>query len=143
VTSPAPRPAFRSPRLIAALALLGAGTTLALLWSRDPSASSGLFPPCLWHELTGTACPGCGITRAIHHLLHGRFATAADYNAVGLLVLLATTAILVRPLGIALVENRWQFPAFTRRFAWGLLLAGLLWGLVRNIPCEPFTYLAP
>lgn len=97
----------------------------------------------MWRMATGTACPGCGITRALHHLLHGRIATAFSFNAVGLVVLLATAAVLARPLWIALRENRWEFPRFTRRFAWSLLGVGLLWALVRNMPWEPFTRLAP
>jgi hypothetical protein len=97
----------------------------------------------MWHAATGTACPGCGITRALHHLLHGRVAVAFGFNAVGLVVLLATAAVLARPLWIALRDNRWDFPTFTRRFAWSLLGIGLLWALVRNLPWEPFTRLAP
>jgi hypothetical protein len=98
----------------------------------------------MWHMATGTACPGCGITRALHHLLHGRLATALGDNAVGLVVLLATAAVLSRTLWIALRENRWSLPAFTtRRFAWGLLGVGLLWALLRNLPWHPFTALAP
>ncbi len=97
----------------------------------------------MWHQATGTACPGCGTTRAIHHLLHGRFATAFALNAVGLLILIATAAIFARPLWKALRHDRWEPPAFTRRFAWGLLMVGLLWALVRNLPWQPFTHLAP
>jgi hypothetical protein len=129
--------------LIAALALIAALSGATLLFFRDPAASPGLFPPCLWHATTGTACPGCGITRALHHFFHGRIATALSFNAVGLIVLLATAILLTRPLWTALRENRWAFPNFTRRFAWSLLGIGLLWALVRNLPWEPFTALAP
>lgn len=132
-----------SPRLLATLALLLGAFAVALLFFRDPATSPSLFPPCMWRMATGTACPGCGITRALHHLLHGRIATAFSFNAVGLVVLLATAAVLARPLWIALRENRWEFPRFTRRFAWSLLGVGLLWALVRNMPWEPFTRLAP
>jgi hypothetical protein len=132
-----------TPRLIAALALLVALSGATLLFFRDPALSPGLFPPCLWHAATGTACPGCGITRALHHLLHGRIATGLGLNAVGLVIVLATVAVLSRPLWIALRKNRWAFPSFTRRFAWGLFAVGLLWGLLRNLPWEPFTTLAP
>jgi len=122
------------PRLLAALILLIGFAAASLLFLRDPATSAGFFPPCLWHAATGTACPGCGITRALHHFLHGRIATAFSYNAVGLVVLLAAAAVTARPFWLALRENRWAFPLFTRRFAWSLLGVGLLWALVRNLP---------
>jgi len=140
---PLARPVIPAPRLIAALALFIALAGAALLFFRDPATSPGLFPPCLWHASTGTACPGCGSTRALHHFLHGRFVVALSFNAVGLVVLLTTVAVLARPLWLALRENRWALPQFTRRFAWCLLGVGLLWALLRNLPWAPFTSLTP
>jgi hypothetical protein len=35
---------------------------------------------CPFALLTGTACPGCGMTRAASHLLRGDWATAIDYH---------------------------------------------------------------
>ena len=36
--------------------------------------------PCLFHELTGYLCPGCGITRCFISILHGDFVKAFNYN---------------------------------------------------------------
>jgi hypothetical protein len=36
--------------------------------------------PCLFHELTGLKCPGCGITRMILSLVRLDFASAFRYN---------------------------------------------------------------
>ena len=36
----------------------------------DPS-DRGVFPACPFRSLTGWWCPGCGLTRATHHLMHG------------------------------------------------------------------------
>lgn len=30
------------------------------------------YPPCAFHMLTGLYCPGCGGTRAVRALMHGR-----------------------------------------------------------------------
>lgn len=38
------------------------------------------MPKCLFKILTGLNCPGCGIQRAIHALLHGHIAEAIHYN---------------------------------------------------------------
>lgn len=40
------------------------------------------LPPCLFHQITGYYCPGCGITRAIIALLHGDFAASFWYHPV-------------------------------------------------------------
>lgn len=143
VTTPRARVRPTDPRPLAALLLTVVACALVLLFFNDPAATPGVFPPCFWYVSTGTACPGCGITRALHHLVNGRIGTAFGFNAIGLIVLLSAAAVLIRPFWIALRENRWEIPVFTRRFAWGLLGVGLLWALVRNLPWEPFTLLAP
>jgi hypothetical protein len=58
--------------LVAAAAYVGAV---------DPS-ERGVFPPCPFHALTGWWCPGCGLTRATHQLLHGDVLGALRYNAL-------------------------------------------------------------
>lgn len=36
--------------------------------------------PCVLHQLTGLYCPGCGGTRAVEALLHGRFLHSLWYH---------------------------------------------------------------
>ena len=52
---------------------------LPLIWWFDPIQSEWM-PKCIVKSLTGWQCPGCGITRATHAVLHGRFAEALSYN---------------------------------------------------------------
>lgn len=40
------------------------------------------FPPCLFHLLTGFYCPGCGGTRAVKALLHGRIIQSFYYHPI-------------------------------------------------------------
>ena len=134
---------FATPRRRAVLVLLAGAAAGTLLFLRAPSETPGLYPPCLWHALTGTHCPGCGVTRALHELLHGRVLAALGCNAAGLLVLLASAAVLARPGWIALRDNRWVSPALPRHTAAWLLAGGLLWAVLRNLPWVPFTALAP
>ena len=49
-------------------AMLAAFAGMVLLELFDP-ATSGVFPPCPLHYLTGWYCPGCGSLRAIHQLV--------------------------------------------------------------------------
>ena len=50
-----------------------------------------IIPPCLFHRMTGYYCPGCGATRCVYALLHGRIGEALFYYPaipVGLLLLI-------------------------------------------------------
>ena len=44
---------------------------VALLYNYNP-AEADFFLPCVFYSLTGLKCPGCGMQRAGHLLLHGR-----------------------------------------------------------------------
>ena len=61
--------------MIAVILLLGG----ILLYKYTPDTSWG-YLPCLWHQLTGLLCPGCGGQRALHLLLHGNLSEAFSYN---------------------------------------------------------------
>jgi hypothetical protein len=146
--SPPPLPGpkrsrFATPRRVVAgvvlLVIAGAGW----LWANDPEHARGSFLPCVWFAATGTHCPGCGITRALHDLLHGRLLAALDHNALGLLVLAVTAGVLVKPCWIALRADRWNPPALPRPTARWLLMGGIAWAVLRNLPWAPFTMLAP
>lgn len=41
---------------------------------------------CLSILLADTACPGCGITRAIQHMLHFDFVIAFNYNKLSVVI---------------------------------------------------------
>jgi len=42
---------------------------------------------CISQLLFHQACPGCGMTRGIMHLVHGDFTGAAEYNKLSFVVL--------------------------------------------------------
>ena len=42
---------------------------------------------CLSHLLAGLDCYACGMTRSVMHLIHFDFATAWDFNPLGVVVL--------------------------------------------------------
>jgi len=100
----------------------------------DPSVSSSLFPKCPFYLLTGLQCPGCGIQRAIHCLLHGDVVQAFHYNAF---------AIIVLPFLFLMLMGEWfnfrhWFDSFNRvaqhRYTF-MVLVGLclVWWIVRNL----------
>lgn len=61
---------------IAALIVAG---VLAMLYMLDPTRYV-LMPKCPFKLLTGWSCPGCGIQRCAHALLHGHWTEALHYN---------------------------------------------------------------
>lgn len=126
------------PRAVAAwaLAALG-GIALVLL---DPETTH-VFPPCWFHALTGLYCPGCGTTRALHQLLHGNLAAAFAYNALAVVSLPFVAAALAVP---PLARRRGTSPPRLPPVAiWSLAIVVVLYGVLRNLPVEPFVRMAP
>ncbi|MBO4723377.1 MAG: DUF2752 domain-containing protein [Muribaculaceae bacterium] len=56
--------------------LIGA---LIIYYYNNP-LSGAWFPQCPVKLLTGYSCPGCGVQRAFHALLHGNLGQALAYN---------------------------------------------------------------
>lgn len=59
--------------------LLAIAVVAVGLYVLDPSQYV-LMPKCPFRLLTGLSCPGCGVQRAIHALLHGDVYGAIKYN---------------------------------------------------------------
>ena len=115
-----------------ALGTLTLGLALALLYVFDPSAANNYFPKCPSYWLFDVYCPGCGITRALHALLHGNFLQALAYNPL---------AILAAPLLIWMAfKPRWMQHPITPKIAFVVLVG---YAVLRNMPYEPFVWLAP
>jgi hypothetical protein len=102
-----------------------------LLYWFDP-AETHFFPPCAFHAMTGLYCPGCGSTRAVHHLLHGDLAGAFSMNP--LMVVTAPVLILL------FLRKNWAMRPWV---AWTAFAVLLLYGVSRNIQTWPFILLAP
>ena len=132
-----------SPRWLA-LFILSGGVVLAMaVWARDPATVDVPFFKCVWLAMSGWYCPGCGLTRAMHDLMHGRLREALGHNAVGVPAALVAGLLLVKPTLRALRHNHWQSPAVSGNAGWWLLAGAMLWTLVRNLPWSPLTVLAP
>jgi len=72
--------------------LLVAGMGGWLLW-RFPPEVYHFYPVCPIHAYLHLECPGCGATRALAALLHGRCAEALRLNALAVLVVLPGAAV--------------------------------------------------
>ena|SRR5258708_6839940 len=108
-------------RSAAIISVLGSLLAAAILYRFDP-ATVHFYPRCAFHELTGLQCPGCGTTRALHHLLHGDFAGAFRLNAM---------LFVVVPFGaIASASRRFATHPLT---GWSAVIVTMVWWIARNI----------
>ena len=55
--------------------------------------SKPVFGICILKRTTGLACPSCGTTRSILHLLHGDFSSAVLLNPLGILAFIGMMVI--------------------------------------------------
>jgi len=124
-------------RLRLVLTTVLGGAAVLFLFAADP-ASSGLYPPCFFHVLTGLYCPGCGSARALHQLLHGHVASAFGLNPAATLLVpvvgcayLASAARVLsrRPRRAVLVSQGW---------IWLALVSVVVYWVARNISVYPF-----
>ena len=123
----------RQEMLALGLLLLATVTACAVVL-RFPPGSPGAqrLPKCLFHEWTGLYCPGCGGTRALYALLHGDLKTSLHDNPLLIPAGLTAAALIVKPR-----------IALRRPVVVAIIVIVVGFTVLRNIPCEPFTALAP
>lgn len=107
----------------------------------DPNAPGSPLPGCVFYHFTGLYCPGCGMTRALHALVHGDFAQAAAMNALLPVLALALPLLVLQGLGYRLPLPPRALAALSSAKFWLPLLGGF-W-VLRNLPWPPFSWLAP
>lgn len=131
---------WRHPVGLALLTLAGLAGAV-LLANVDPTQAGSPLPPCPSEWLTGLFCPGCGTTRALHALLHLDLAGALAMNPVLVLSLPFVGLLLANQFLV--LPGTWQ--AAARRVGdarpWAVVL--IAYAVARNLPWEPFTWLAP
>ncbi|OAB35296.1 DUF2752 domain-containing protein [Paenibacillus glacialis] len=109
---------------------LGVGGLLYLkVWL--PMTNIGI--PCVFNELTGFYCPGCGITRAVLSLLRLDVIQAFRYNPL--------VFILLPLYAMYFITKKKKMPTLSNGIMALMLIMTLAFGVLRNIPM--FDFLAP
>lgn len=102
---------------------------------------SKLVIPCIFHEITGLYCPGCGITRCLNSIIHLDFYQAFRYNPLVFVLLpFAFGYVIIRINRTR--KNQAVSHGKRNDWVWYLLvIVTLLFGILRNVPY--FDWLAP
>lgn len=88
--------------------------------------------PCMFYEITGLQCPGCGVSRMLIAISHGEFARAFSYNQVLFVLLPVLAADLFWCIYLYIRYGRVKSRIHSAG-AWVILVILLIFGIVRNI----------
>lgn len=128
--------AWKKFLFLPALALCALG--VAIFFVFDPTRVT-FFPPCMFHEITGLDCPGCGAQRALHQLLHGNLLAALHFNAMFVLSLPLAAWLAPRLL---LRGLKGEPINLNSRWLWFYVAAWIAFGVLRNVPLPVFAWFA-
>ena len=109
----------------------------------NPYGKASVLPKCIIHSATGLYCAGCGLQRAMHEFFQGNWYAAFRLNAFFTSILLVFLLDFV--LLILRLEKIRPLPFLFKNQTLLLVVASLLilFMVLRNLPMEPFTFLAP
>ena len=136
VRSSGSRTSLTEPLLVAGAAAASVAV-VGFVYPRYPE----LFPACPSLTLFGVYCPLCGGTRGAHALTTGRLRDAVGYNA-----LLPVLIVLTGWSWVAWVDRslgRDRLPRVPRWLWKTFALVAVVYGVLRNVPVEPFISWAP
>lgn len=93
---------------------------------------------CIFYELTGLYCPGCGITRACLSIMKLDFYQAFRYNPI---IFIDLPIIIITSIIDFKYKDNKKVKIVTNIIYIMLLVITLIFGVLRNIP--KFDFLAP
>lgn len=106
----------------------------------DPT---GAGPGCPFLAVTGRFCPGCGSTRALHHLTNADLGGALSYNPLTVLAL--PYLVWAWAAWASSTAGGPRLALLPQRRATSVVVAVVIVGfaVARNLPWFPFSALAP
>lgn len=130
-TPPPIHPHNNKAMLAAAVAAVIALFCIAIFYYKtDPT--SEWMPRCAFKALTGYDCPGCGVQRALHAILHGNIAAAWHYNPFVFFAIPTAIFYIITEAG----RKRWPHLHTRANNPWlitAILIAVLSYWLLRTI----------
>jgi len=119
--------------------ILAAGAILLLYFFVEPK--NGNLPKCVFNQLTGFYCPGCGVQRSFHALLNGHIISALSFNLLFIFLL----PLILYFIAYFILGKKYAADSFiyNKKFSLTILILVLGFWILRNIPVHPFSWLAP
>lgn len=106
---------------------------LTLLYIFNP-VETPFAPKCIFHELTGWSCSGCGMQRFLHAFMHGRFVEAFSYNYMLILIIPYTILFgLERLVFTGKLQQNLHNIIEGRIVTYTLIAIAPCWMIIRNI----------
>jgi hypothetical protein len=125
--------------IVAAAAFIAAAALVYLYFTGE---GEGAGIPCIFHQITGFYCSGCGASRALRSILHFDFYQALRYNAI-FTVCLPLFAVYFASLSVSYIrfgKDRIS-EKISMKIIYIFVATALVYGILRNIPA--LSFLAP
>ncbi len=104
-------------------------------------AGGGLH--CIFHDLTGLYCPGCGSGRAMSSLIEGHPAKMLSYNCMLVFLGLPCSLVFIHEYLRLVLPGLGLRPVhIPQRLLEGIMILLILFWILRNIPSFSFLALA-
>lgn len=98
--------------------------------------------PCLFHEITGWYCPGCGITRVFISLSHGNIGQAFRYNSLVTTLFPVAVILLGNSYYCWLLDRKETLTKKVPNWIWYcFIMLAIFFAILRNMSL--FSFLAP
>lgn len=138
VVTRVPHPRWRRLLPHAAVAV-GVSAATAYVWAVDPN-QPGHYPVCPTYALAGVYCPGCGMLRATHDLLHLDLAGSVSRNPVAIPLFIGVVALYALWVRASWRGRtlRWEPPRWLPAV---LAVTFVAFTVARNVP--GWTWLSP
>lgn len=95
---------------------------------------TGFYIPCIFHEITGLDCPGCGITRCLFHLINLNFLDAFKVNPLVFIYLPFIIAYYLYQSYLYIYDKKDKILVkIPKYFMYIVLVITILYGVLRNI----------
>lgn len=89
--------------------------------------------PCIFYKITGVQCPGCGMSRAILALMHGKWKQAFYYNRLSITLLPVLLLYLLYRSKKYIYDGRVNFHLWEIFFLLCSFIVTIGYGVTRNM----------
>lgn len=122
--------AIKGTPLITAAAI---ATGCAYVGLNNPETNH-ILPVCGFYLATGYYCPGCGMTRALHSVLHGNIIRAFQFNALLTLAIPVLMYLYVWWMTWAFTGKELPKIKVSKRVTWAIIGLAVIFVVGRNFP---------